>query len=317
MANDTIIPVAPTAGDALSTHDSADALASLRAPEKKPAKPESTPEPPTEEVEVEQLAEEPEPQEAQSESDEPEEQESEIVQITLPDGAKITAEEAAKGYLRQDNYTRKTQALSEKERQFQAQSSEYVNRLQGVFKQVVSLLPQEPDWAARVDEVGSDQAMKEQIQWNQRQKILGQAQAEIEQNNRTNMAQAQIKARETLLKGEFEPAWKDATVLTKAMEGVSEYLANYGYQSELLTSLADPNIAIIAEKARRYDAIQAKKPAAVQVVRDKPKPMKPGAKPQETSQERGQKQTMNRFHQTKSQEDGMAALASLRVSSSS
>lgn len=314
MSNDTIVPVNQT-GEGLSTHDGADALASLRAPEKKPESAEQAP--PPEEAEVEQQQEEPEPQEAQSESDEPEEQASELVQITLPDGAKITAEEAAKGYLRTADYTRKTQAQAERERQFQAQSAEYVNRLQGVFKQVVSLLPQEPDWAARVDEVGADQAFKEQQQWNTRQKILGQAQAEIEQSNRTAMAQAQIKARETLLAGEFDSSWKDPAKLSKAMEGVSEYLSTYGYGAELLTSLADPNIAVIAEKARRWDDLQKAKPVAMKVVKDKPKPLKPGAKSQETSQERASNQVMNRFHQTKSQEDGMSALATLRARASS
>lgn len=299
---------------ALSTHDGASALAGLR---QKIENPESAEEhSPADEAEVEQEQENPEPQEADGESDEQADEESHVVEITLPTGSKITADEAAKGYLRQDDYTRKTQALSQKESQFQAQSAEYVQRLQGVFREVVSLLPQEPDWAARVDEVGSDQAMKEQIQWNKHQNVLAKARAEIQQQNQMNMAHAQIKARETLLAGEFEPAWKDPKALSAAMEGVSNYLSSYGYAPEVLTQLADPNIAVIAEKARRYDELQKAKPEAKKMLKDKPKPMKPGSKQQETSQERSSKSTLNRFHQTKSAEDGLAALASLRRTSS-
>jgi len=300
---------------ALSTHDGANALAALRQPEQKPGSSgEQTHD--TDEPGVEQEGVEPEPQEADGESDGTAEEESHVVEITLPNGSKINADEAAKGYLRQDDYTRKTQALSQKENQFQAQSAEYVQRLQGVFKEVASLLPPEPDWAARVDEVGSDQAMKEQIQWNKQQNILAKARAEIQQQNQMQMAHAQIKARETLLAGEFEPAWKDPKVLSSAMEGVSNYLSSYGYPPEVLTQLADPNIAVIAEKARRYDELQKAKPEAKKVLKDKPKPFKPGPRQNETTQERSSKSALNRFHQTKTADDGLAALASLRRPSS-
>lgn len=315
MANDTITPVEQT-GNALSVHDGADALAALRQPQEQTKESgEQTHD--TDEPEVTEEGVEPEPQEADGESEESEEEESGVVQITLPTGSKITADEAAKGYLRQDDYTRKTQALSQKESQFQAQSAEYVQRLQGVFKEVVSLLPPEPDWAARVDEVGSDQAMKEQIQWNKHQNVLAKARAEIQQQNQMAMAHAQIKAREALLAGEFEPAWKDPKALSSAMEGVSNYLSSYGYPSEVLTQLADPNIAVIAEKARRYDELQKAKPEAKKMLKDKPKPMKPGAKMQETGRERDTKSAMNRFHQTKTQDDALSVLARLRQSASS
>lgn len=308
--------ITPDSGNALSIDDGADALAALRQPEQKPEESgEQTTD--TDEPEVEEEGGEPEPQEAESESEEQEEEESGVVQITLPNGSKINADEAAKGYLRQDDYTRKTQAHSQKEREFQAQAAEYVQRLQGVFQEVVSMLPKEPDWAARVDEVGSDQAMKEQIQWNARQKVLAQARDEIQQQSKTAMAQAQIKARETLLAGEFDASWKDPAKLTKAMEGVSDYLSNYGYGAEVLTSLADPNIAIIAEKARRYDEGQKLKPELKKVLKDKPKPMKPGGKAQETGKERDTKSAMNRFHQTKTQDDALSALAKLRMTASS
>jgi hypothetical protein len=300
---------------ALSELDGADALAGLREKLENPQSAKQSPQ--AEEAEVADEVEEPEPQEADGESEAQEDEESNVVEITLPNGAKINAEEAAKGYLRQDDYTRKTQELSAEKSRFQAQSSEYVKRLQGVFSEVVSLLPKEPDWAARVDEVGADQALKEQIQWNARQKVLAQAQAEIQEQNKAAMAQAQIKAREALLAGEFDASWKDPKALSKAMEGVSDYLSSYGYGAEILTSLADPNIAIIAEKARRYDELQKVKPEAKKMVKDKPKPLKPNGRQHESSSERTNKQALNRFHQTKTAEDGLSALASLRLRQSS
>jgi hypothetical protein len=192
-----------------------------------------------------------------------------------------------------------------------------VKRLQGVFTELVSQLPKEPDWASRVDEVGADLAFKEQQQWNSRMKALNQARAEIEQGNQAAFAQAQIKAREKLLSGEFDKAWADPKNLSKALDGVADYLSTYGYGADVLQSVADPNIAIIAEKARRYDALQTAKPEAKRMLKDKPKPLKPGGKATETSQEKDTKSAMNRFHQTKTQEDGMAALARLRAAASS
>lgn len=302
-------------GNALSIHDGADALAALKQPQA--TEEESTEETPdAEEVEVQEEGGEPEAQEAEAESEEAEPEESES-QITLPDGTQITAQEAVKGYLREGDYTRKTQALRQKESQFEAQASEYVKRLNGVFQEVVSLLPQEPDWSSRVDEVGADQAFKEQQQWNARIKVLQNARAEIEQNEKATAARAQMKARETLLTGEFDKSWSDPKVLSKAMENVSEYLSGYGYEAGVLQSIADPNVAIIAEKARRYDELQKAKPEAKKLLKAKPKPLKPGGKSMQTAKEKGEKQVLNRFHQTRTQEDGLAALSALRARASS
>lgn len=311
---DTMTPL--EGGNALSIHDGADALAGLRQPENQPEE-SSEQQPDAEEEEVEAQDGQPEPQEDDGESEAQDGEESHVSEITLPTGAKITAEEAAKGYLRQDDYTRKTQALSQKEAQFQAQSTEYVKRLQSVYDEVVSMMPREPDWSARVDEVGADQAFKEQQHWNASVRALARAKDEIDQNSKAAMAQAQIKAREVLLSGEFDPAWKDPKVLTSAMEKVSDYLSGYGYDASVLSSVADPNIAIIAEKARRFDELQKAKPEAKKLLKDKPKPLKPGPKQQETPKERSSKQTLNRFHQTKTPEDSLAALASLRAGLSS
>lgn len=61
-------------------------------------------------------------------------------QFTLPDGTVVTREELIKGYLRQSDYTRKTQALSEKARQAEA--------YEGLMKWFAQH-PKEAEWLRR------------------------------------------------------------------------------------------------------------------------------------------------------------------------
>lgn len=79
------------------------------------------------------------------------------------------------------------------------------------------------------------------------------------------------------------------------------------------------NHALLGKHDARGHAVdQGLKPTLFQGRRrHKPKPMKPGSKMQETGKERDTKQAMNRFHQTKTQDDALSALAKLRATASS
>lgn len=88
--------------NALSPRDGADALAALRKAHNPEAEPAANPDPDAEGnltavVDVE---------EPTDQSDSEAEQE-EVVSLTLPDGQRINADEAVKGYLRQSDYTKR------------------------------------------------------------------------------------------------------------------------------------------------------------------------------------------------------------------
>ena len=138
----------------------------------------------------------------------------------------------------------------------------------------------------------------------------------MEQAQKQELAQAQSKAREALMGGELIPEWADSSKLDEGLDGVGKYLAKSGYPSEVLAMLADPIAISIAEKARRYDELQKIKPEAKRVVKSKPKVIKAGSKNTASKSQTDTKAIVNRFRQTKSNEDGLAALAALRKSAS-
>ena len=82
-----------------------------------------------------------------AEPEEPEAPKPDPVTRTLPDGTQISADEAAKGYLRQADYTRKSQELAQQRQAAQAD----LQRIQGITEAITdhltSLIPPAPDTA--------------------------------------------------------------------------------------------------------------------------------------------------------------------------
>src|SRR5215207_8159923 len=73
-------------------------------------------------------------------------------QVELPDGAKVTLEELTQGYLKQQDYTRKTQAVAEEKRSVQAERQTVARATQELLQYyemakalVRETLPQPPD----------------------------------------------------------------------------------------------------------------------------------------------------------------------------
>lgn len=310
-------------GNALSVNSGADALAALRqketpetteAEEQAEVESEEVEAEASEEVETDGEADETEEssEEADDES-EPEEQES--IEITLPSGDKITAEEAAKGYLRESDYTRKMQQGKSELQKLEAQTTEQLKTLDSLYQELSNLRPREPDWDKVAEEFGETEALKYQRNWDKQQKTYDAARRQIEQQKQHSLAQQQMQARDMLQSGQLIPEWASPENLGKGLEGVSKYLSGYGYPEELLAQIADPVAISIAEKARRYDELQSVKPEAKKAVKAKPKPLKPGSKTHvRTAQEQDKAKVINRFRQTKTLEDGMAAIQMLRKS---
>lgn len=89
--------------------------------------------------------------EAEEEGDEPEAEEEapkkSSVKIELPDGTKIDAEEAAKGYLRQSDYTRKTSEVAEMRKTLEAETTRMSGITEAFIDFLSSKLPPAPNSA--------------------------------------------------------------------------------------------------------------------------------------------------------------------------
>lgn len=296
-------------GSALSIHEGASLLASIRQPEAQPEAHAS--------AEVEETTQEATPETTddavttEGESPEPETEESHVVEINLPDGSKITADEAAKGYLRQGDYTRKTQALSQKEREVAAREAEAINGLKGLIQALDSQKEREPDWKQILrDDPLNGPLLK--LEWEEKQQARQIARQIAQQHEVASLRKAKQEAFDQLASGDHNPAWKDQKVLAKDLEATREYALSLGFTPETLDGLAFAPAIVALDESRRWRELQAKKPEVQRVVANKPKPIRPGSKTNESAADKSKQASLNRFSQTKTQADGLAALRALR-----
>ena len=110
---------------------------------------EETPETEATEDDGQVADDEPETTEATSEDEaqEGEEEASTTAYFDLPDGTQIEADEAVKGYLRQSDYSRKTEEVAQMRNTYEANSKRIQGITEAFVEHLTALLPNEPDAA--------------------------------------------------------------------------------------------------------------------------------------------------------------------------
>ena len=110
------------------------------------------------------------------EGDDDEDQSLDILSAKVEvDGVEMTVEEVKAGYLRQRDYTRKTQEISESRKQLEAFNAE-LNRERAQYEQLLPMLEQqlqenaqpEPDWDTLYD-LDPRKAARDERKWKQQQ----------------------------------------------------------------------------------------------------------------------------------------------------
>ena len=257
-------------------------------------------------------------EESETHSDDDEESETDEAEtaqaITLADGTEISLEEAQSGYLRQSDYTKKSTALADERRQLGEQHAETTKRLESLVNELEQQATQEPDWDALIDEYGADQVLKSQMAWNQQKAARQRAVEDVQAQREQQQKQAVTAARGELLTGSYDPSWTDPKKLEAGLIAVSKYAEDtYGIPSRDLSTNTDPNVFVILDKARKYDALQKKAPAVKKVMVNKPKAIKPGSS--STVKAKPSKNAFAQARKTGTEEDAFAALGSLRRAS--
>ena len=240
---------------------------------------------------------------------------------------KLTLKELQSGYQREADYTRKTQALAEERRTFEAsvaaeqqsitqhhaelaaliQASE--QSLMGEIQLVnwEQLRTDDPaEFAARSAELNTranqiNQLKQEGLQrWQAENQALQQKQAQVVQQQMQASNEALTRAL---------PEWADETTRATQQKQIGEYLLANGYQAEELRELYDHRALLVARKAMLYDQMQKQSKDAKQKVKKLPKVLKPGRKAsqkQRLSSKLKAKQT--RLKKTGSVDDAAALL---------
>lgn len=203
----------------------------------------------------------------------------------------VTFDELRRGYSREADYTRKSQALAE-ERKAAKQAHDaarekaetYAVGVQQVLDTLEALMPQEPDWdALRAQD--PDGYAYQWTEWQRAEKQRAALEAERDQAMQTALVARQAELQEQV-KAEREkliaavPVWKDAAVMKQDYAKLVEYAGQHGYTEQDVKGITDHRAVLLLRKAMLFDQLQAKKPAAQQKLKPAPvaKPGNPGAK---------------------------------------
>lgn len=252
----------------------------------------------------------------EEEEDDEQPEEAKLQEIEI-DGKKLSVEEVKAGYLRQQDYTRKTQEAAEIRKtataeleQTRQMRSEYQNGLRFAEHVLRQFAPQPPDQRLLDDDpiefMRQERRFNEQMQQYQAVQANQQRLAYHEQQEQERQAaQALEKARAEL--PEHIPAWKDAKTAEKERPEIAKYLLAEGYAPDEVNSVSDPRAVKMVRKAWLYDQLIAQKKQAKPVVT---KVTQPGASRKPSSDTNRAKQ-MQRLKQTGRLEDAVGILENL------
>ena len=209
------------------------------------------------------------------------------VRVRLSDGseADVTIDELKSGYLRNADYTRKTQSLAEERKSLQSEADtakrerqalqQTMTTLAGYAEQMVMggytkedlarLRQQDPQQYLLVRE--EIDGRTRQLQTLRHQQALLQERGKQEAEER--YSQDLTKARERVV--ELIPEWRDPSVASREKQGVTDVLRGEGYNEEELKLLTDPRAVKMVRELKqlrdfkaRIDANKTKAKAKVQ-----------------------------------------------------
>lgn len=188
----------------------------------------------------------------------------------------VPFEEVVKGYQRQADYSRKTQALAEERNAFaevraqhdaetkqvaqeRGQYKVLLEQLQGALKQ---LEPQEPDWQELYAR-DKNEYLIARDNWRAFTEQKAAAAAELDRVRQTELGEHQKALRGHIASGqaklmEWEPKWKDPQVLRADFTATVDYAKKVlGYTDAELANANDHRSLYAVHKARLYDELMA------------------------------------------------------------
>ncbi len=223
-------------------------------------------------------------------------QESEATPVTTTYKAKIngqevevTLEEALKGYSRTEDYTRKTQALSEERRAFaekqaavDAERQRYASNLERLEQAIKDVTPDEPNWDVRRLQVTPDVLAQEMLNWRENSKRLEAIRAEQTRVQQAQMATAQetmtrhLEHEEQLLNAAL-PEIADPTTGPATKSALYQYAKGLGFDdNQIASATTSHQVVVLLHKAMQFDKAQAAKPKIESKIENALKPAAPG-----------------------------------------
>lgn len=232
----------------------------------------------------------------------------------------LTKSEIQSGYLRQADYTRKTQALAEERKQFGSELTQakeereiYAQLLPAMVQQLQATMPAAPDPSL----IDTDPAryLKERDAYERK---LGDLQAAQSEQARMQQQSQEEKAREIQAfvqmnaqkLPELVPEWREAKNYERDRPKVRNHLLSLGFSDEEINQAYDARLVRLAYGDMRWTELKNSKPRADAPLEKAIKTSPPPAKPQ-SSKTKAYVEAKKRLRQTGSIRDAAAVFESL------
>jgi len=238
-----------------------------------------------------------------------------------------TLDEVIKGYSRTADYTRKTQALAEDRRKFEAEElipvreerKAYAERLSLLDDALRDLLPEkEPDWNTLRNALTPEQFQQAYAEYKVQSDRAARIRGERERVMQIEIADAERQLARTLA-AEHEklkvaiPDFADEVKGRQRKEDLVAYAKSLTFTDDDLAQVTDHRLLVLLDKARQFDEAQLRKPkveAKIDRVLDTVKPST-NAKPKpKLSEIETQRAKLNKSGRV---EDAAALLNSLGI----
>ena len=204
------------------------------------------------------------------------------------DEVDLTLNELQSGYMRQSDYTRKTQQVAEGRKRAEAElhalSAErqsYADQLAAVEAALQQSEPSQEFWD-NLDAKDPLEYVRQREAYRDRKDAMAQVQAEKERVHQEQMVTLQAQAQERL-KQEGQrllqaiPEWRDPDTAQKEKTAVYTYAQRHlGYTADELQAAGDHRAINALRKAYLYDELMKQKPAAAKKAKKAPKMVKGG-----------------------------------------
>lgn len=276
--------------------------------------------------------------ETEEEAEESEEAEAEEVDEEGPDlyaimvdgnEETVTLDELTSSYLRQSDYTKKTQAIAEQRKEveeYQAQVSQERHAIQQERQQYVDALQRviensnlgdwaNVDWAALKEQDPIEYVTRKEEFREAQEKIQGAQQEQQRvmalQNQEAHRVHQEALVRENEAMASVLPEWADPDKQRELADKLRVYANSVGYVDEEINSLVDHRSLIVLRKAMLYDQIQ-NSDVKSKKVRGKPKVIRAGQGVDKKAQSRKRRTAkITRLKQTGHVNDAAAAFEDL------
>lgn len=192
----------------------------------------------------------------------------------LKDGTEVELAELENGYLRQSDYTKKTQALAEERKTIEPEKAKVVeaqrvwaDKLKSLEEAIKQYTPQEPNWAEERKRLKPEDFTALVADWNLHERRMAKlaqereaADAVVAKNNQE--AQDRIASERAARLLELLPHWSDQAKAQADQREVLAYAETLGFTAKDLRGITKPELFTVLLDAARYRKLTQGKPPA-------------------------------------------------------